>query len=49
MHEGDGAALDAEGDDCLLGMHHDMHQTVEGREGEGAVFPEARDEVARNR
>ena len=36
-HEGDGAAL-IQRDGCLLDVHHDMHQTVEGREGEGAVL-----------
>jgi hypothetical protein len=37
-HEGDGAAL-IQRDGCLLDLHQDMHQVVEGREGEGAVFP----------
>ena len=38
-HEGDGAAL-FQRDGCLLDIHQDMHQIVEGREGEGAVFPD---------
>jgi hypothetical protein len=37
--EGDGAAL-IQRDGCLLDMHQDMHQVVEGREGEGFIFPD---------